>query len=192
MNMCLFLLTLITNTPVIGGSYCQDKFLLASLIQFYHPRTSGQMLCTRKILNKQATHHTKSFRGPPHTLKLHHYTFPSPPLSISNHQSDLQLHTLPQPSNFPQNSFLLLVASLSTHEQDPVSSDCNVTRAWIVRGSPQESKLGAFRWPSALTGPRFCTTKAHVSLKLMFLKFSLPSVLIRFRAVFFSWQVPSS
>ena len=98
----------------------------------------------------------------------------------------LQLHKLPYPSNLSQHSLLLLVVSLSSHEQDAVSLDCNVTKAWIVRGSAHESKLGAFLCPSALTAPRFCTTKAHVSLKFRFLKFSLPSVLIRLRAVVFS------
>ena len=65
--------------PVIGGSYCHDKFLLAGQIQFYHLRTSGKILWAKKILNKQAPNCKKSFQCTPRTLSLH---FPLPaPLS---------------------------------------------------------------------------------------------------------------
>lgn len=89
-NMCLFLLTLNNNSPVIGGSHCHDKFLLAES-NFTISGLVDKCSEPRKSLTSKPHTIQKVFRGTPHTLSLY---FPLPHL-ISNHQTDLQLHTLP-------------------------------------------------------------------------------------------------
>ena len=89
-NMCLFLLTLNNKGPVIGGSYCHDKFLLAES-NFTISGLVEKYCEPRKSLTSKPQTVQKVFRGTPYTLSLY---FPLPSL-ISNHQTDLQLQTLP-------------------------------------------------------------------------------------------------
>lgn len=78
MNMHLFLLTLNNDSPVIGGSYCHDKFLLAQS-NFTISKLVDKCCEPGKSLTSKPHTIQKVFRGTPHTLSLY---FPlSPPLS---------------------------------------------------------------------------------------------------------------